>query len=372
MNRNLTLRLIAILISILPAINSFGQSNEITLKIGDKAPELKVEWIKGKPITQFKADQVYVLEFWATWCGPCKAAMPHLSELARQYRDKVTFVGVNIWEKTKDQPYESSYPAVKKFVTDMGDKMDYNVAVEKNDRYMSAFWMKAAGETGIPSTFLVKEGKVIWIGHPMKLDSIIINVLAGTYNMEEYVKKTREAKIKNDASIASFKALEKVYTEAINAKNYRLALDEIEKARPTVGSRMIFTLDRMKFLALLDSDVPKALDFAKTWSTSDPSCKFTVGQTIAIKEGLSKEAYQLSIEYLKELVTEPMIPRSIIYDLMAGCYHLSGDQANAISFQEKAIFEGEEAIKTGQFEGFITSATVAGYKETLLKYRQSL
>lgn len=43
---------------------------------------------------------MHVLEYWATCCGPCIAAMPHLSDLADKYKDKDTFIGGNVFEKT--------------------------------------------------------------------------------------------------------------------------------------------------------------------------------------------------------------------------------------------------------------------------------
>ena len=92
--------------------------DEITLRIGDPAPAIKYsKWLKGEPVTSFNGGQIYILEFWATWCGPCKGAMPHLTELQKEYEGKVTIVGVGVWEKIKEgQPYESSLPMVAKYV----------------------------------------------------------------------------------------------------------------------------------------------------------------------------------------------------------------------------------------------------------------
>src|ERR1051325_1895884 len=73
------------------------------LTAGDKAPPLTIEkWVKGEPITGFEKGRVYVVEFWATWCGPCVASMPHLSELQKEYGDRVTIIGV-----TKEDPNNS-------------------------------------------------------------------------------------------------------------------------------------------------------------------------------------------------------------------------------------------------------------------------
>ena len=56
-------------------------------------------WLKGTPIQGFERGRVYVVEFWATWCGPCIAAMPHLSRVADKYKRRVTVIGVDVMEK---------------------------------------------------------------------------------------------------------------------------------------------------------------------------------------------------------------------------------------------------------------------------------
>lgn len=192
MKNNNKFKLLVALLALFFATANYGQSKP-ELTIGDSAPELNVTWIKGSPVTSFMGDKLYVVEFWATWCGPCKTAMPHLSELAKQYEGKVVFTGVNIWEKNpENKPYDSFMPMVEQFIITMGDKMAYNVAMDNNDLYMTTKWMKAAKQNGIPASFLVKEGKIIWIGHPHYLDQIIEQVLAGTYDMQAAIVKHNE------------------------------------------------------------------------------------------------------------------------------------------------------------------------------------
>lgn len=104
-------------------LNTFGQTADNPtpilrkIEVGDYPPPIKAkEWIKGSTIEKFEKGQIYVLEFWATWCKPCIRAMPHLSELASKYKEKVTFVGVSIYELEK-----TSVQEIKTFVDEMGD-----------------------------------------------------------------------------------------------------------------------------------------------------------------------------------------------------------------------------------------------------------
>ncbi|MCA8966432.1 MAG: alpha/beta fold hydrolase, partial [Planctomycetes bacterium] len=69
------------------------------LNPGDLAPALSLgRWLKGEPLTELARGRVHVVEFWATWCGPCRKAMPHLTELATRHAADVTVLGVSVWE----------------------------------------------------------------------------------------------------------------------------------------------------------------------------------------------------------------------------------------------------------------------------------
>lgn len=165
----------------------------VSAELGDPAAPLEIaEWVKGKSVdlAASKGKQVVVVEFWATWCPPCRASIPHLTELQKKFKDKdVIFVGVS----------DEEVATVKKFVEKMGDKMDYTVAVDK-DRKTSKGYMTAYGQGGIPHAFIVdKQGRIVWNGHPMgDLEQSLEQVIAGKFDLEKGKKREAAEKKMNE------------------------------------------------------------------------------------------------------------------------------------------------------------------------------
>ena len=167
------------------------------LKVGDAAPKPAVgSWAQGNPVKAFEGDKVYIIEFWATWCGPCVQVIPHLNELAKRHeKDGLVVIGQNLGEDEAK---------VKAFIQKMGSKMGYRVAVDDAAGTMSKTWLKAAGQNGIPCAFVVdKKGRIAYIGHPMSHDEALLKKL-----LAEPSTKAPDTAARPQAKTPSAKAME--------------------------------------------------------------------------------------------------------------------------------------------------------------------
>ncbi|BCU79206.1 TlpA disulfide reductase family protein [Luteolibacter sp. LG18] len=188
----------------LPAVAAYvwsAPAAHAVLKTGDPAPKIQVSaWAQGEEVKEFEGDKVYIVEFWATWCGPCIASIPHVDELQKKYKDKgLVVIGQNLGEDSAK---------VSEFVKKMAGKMSYRVTVDDNKSeggWMAKHWLTAAGQNGIPCAFVVnKKGALAYIGHPMELkESLIEGLLA-----EASIKSSSGDQPTAEATAPSAKAAE--------------------------------------------------------------------------------------------------------------------------------------------------------------------
>lgn len=153
------------------------------LEVGEKAPPLdSATWIKGDAVKI--GAQITLVEFWATWCGPCRTSIPHLTKLAKANPGKLAVVGLS----------NEDAATVTPFVGRMGAQMDYHIGLA--DEALHAAYME--GVPGIPHAFLIgADGTVLWKGHPMALDRTLDAVLDGTFDMAAETRRAqRSAELK--------------------------------------------------------------------------------------------------------------------------------------------------------------------------------
>jgi thiol-disulfide isomerase/thioredoxin len=308
------------------------------LNVGDAAPKIEVKgFVKGDPVGDLEKGKVYVVEFWATWCGPCRATIPHLTELQKKYPG-VTFVGVSVWEN--DQA------AVKPFVKEMAEKMGYRVALDvipeggtRMDGKMAKGWMEAAAQEGIPAAFLVDaHTRVAWVGDPTKLEGPLQEVVNGTWDLRAAADQFR----KEHAPVRKVMALRPQLDRARKSGDPRELVKILDDAIAEDTS-LERALGTQKFLALArQADAQeKATDYGRhlveevlkdnaqalnqfAWNLVAPGGKLE-GKFVTLALQAAQRADELA-----------QGKNAAITDTLAKAYFDGGDTGKALEAQERA------------------------------------
>ncbi|MFN4839503.1 MAG: TlpA disulfide reductase family protein, partial [Phycisphaerales bacterium] len=238
-----------------PAAPAADAPRPVTLKVGDAAPELKIEtWIKGEPVKAFEPGSTYVVQFFATWCGPSRQAIPRLTRLSRQFREKGLVVLAISSSDTRGER------DVRPFVERMGDRMDYRVAVD-NARSTDALWMQAAGMPAIPVAFVVNAaGKIVWIGHPLAgLDAVVEQVVAGVFDADAFARRERE-----------LEAMYVQFTDAVMGGKFEEALKVLDRCKALApGMSAQFDYQRLGLMFQEMGDIEGALKLGEALVAGD-------------------------------------------------------------------------------------------------------
>jgi len=123
----------------------FDPNNE--LQVGDMAPDFTVRLLDNETFTlSDHRDKVVVLDFWATWCGPCVEKMPTIQTLSEKYEDRAIFVGMNVAEDIS---------LVRDFISRTG--FAYHIGLDEN----SDIFMNLYPSIAIPYLVIINRDGII-------------------------------------------------------------------------------------------------------------------------------------------------------------------------------------------------------------------
>jgi thiol-disulfide isomerase/thioredoxin len=377
----------------------------VSLTIGSKAPAIDVEhWIsdgrgKFKPVTKFEPGKVYVVEFWATWCGPCVASMPHLSELQTKWASKgVQIISISnedleTVEEFLKRPFRGAVSDSQESEPDESKKGEqpeppastyatltsaYCLTTDP-DGSVTVDYMEASGQAGIPTSFLVgKDGLIEWIGHPMELDTPLEKVVAGTWNREEFrLMYAIESAMQRQDFETVLKLIAERRVASKGDETVAAELDNLEfVAKANFGLGKIQDGEPKEGLALLDEAAKLAtpeqqiqlgaarlqiLMSAKLFDEAVADLKKVTADPNADPEMLNQISWQIyemsrEVDDLPKALIAAAIAASekamaarpddgMVIETVAHLYYLSGNLDKAIELQKKAIENPGEATE---------------------------
>lgn len=332
------------------------------LAVGSKAPKLDIEhWIsnnggKFPKVTTFEANKVYVVEFWATWCGPCVASMPHLAETQKKLADK----GVQIIS-ISDEDLETvekflGRPAPGQKAGEDGKPITFReltatyCLTTDPDQSVYTDYMIAAKQSGIPTAFIVgKDGVVEWIGHPMEMDEPLEQVLEGKWDRQKYIKLQEErqaietgmrevfALIERDRGEAALKKLDELIALAsdpgIKARIGGMKIQVMMETNPEEAAKQLTDLIR------------KTQDVQALSMLSWQVVEMSMSDNSEVPAGLLNAAILAAEKAVK------LAPKDgVILDTLSHLMHIQGNLDKAIELQKRAI---ELAPEVKELKGFL-------------------
>ncbi len=367
------LRTIFMAAALIGSVAQLGTSADL-LTIGSNAPALDIEhWVqngngKFKPVTKFVNGKVYVVEFWATWCGPCIQSMPHLAKLQTEYADKgVQLISISdedleTVEKFLDRPVRAPKKAQEEEEKEEKDAKPktyreltsaYCLTTDP-DQSSNRDYMEAAAQQGIPTAFVVgKDGKIEWIGHPMEMDGPLAKVVDGTWDRAAF---QAEMKARQEAE----RMMQEIQ-ELAQAGKFDEAVAKIDGAlSKATEPQQTFQLRMIKMQLLLAG---KKNEAAATLSES--IFKELAGKPEMVN-GFAWNLFEMAdqggpradevlkqavIACEKEVANAPREVKASLWDTTAHILNMQGDKEKALKLEEAAveIAEGQDLEFMKQF-----------------------
>ena len=351
MKNSLLLRTLTTLTGVALAVAAL--TAEAKLTVGDPAPKLQVaKWVQGDPVKAFDTNHVYIVEFWATWCGPCRASIPHLNELWQKFKDRgLIAIGQDVWEQNDD--------GVAAFVKKMGNQMTYRVALDDKSQetngFMAVNWMKAAEQNGIPTAFIVnQQGRIAWIGHPMALEEKTLeDILAGRFDIAAFAADYEKQQQENQ----KWMAVNKKLREAMKQNRWDDAastLDEMLKLSPQLQDGYASTRLQILFGQKKSAE---ARQFAESLSDKNPKDAFrqnALAWVIATQPGLEQRDLALAEKIAVRANEAAQGKEPAILDTLARVQFMNGKTNEAVATEQKAVDIAPDKQKTF-LKKFLTS-----------------
>lgn len=355
--------------AVLAGLFSFSTAHATSddlLTIGSDAPALDVEhWVqngegKFSKVTKFEKGKVYIVEFWATWCGPCVASMPHIVETQAKYADKgVQIVSISDEPKeTVEEFLDRKVPRSEKEMTFRDLTKSYCLTTDP-DGSSNESYMQAAGQNGIPCAFIVgKDGKIEWIGHPMSMDDPLKAVVEGKWDRQAFADEFKEQQEMEALQMNVQRQVGGLLRDR-DFKGAMAKFDELTGEIKNPQMKLQFAMMKLQLHRVANSaktEVVKTLKDALALASKDPAMSNQVAWTIweMSEQGQIEKDKELFAEAAKvaqaAAAKQEGSPKAATLDTLAHLQYGLGNLAEAIKTQKEAVaLEGDNP----EIKGFL-------------------
>lgn len=317
------------------------------LTVGSTAPALDIEhWVHKDngfaPVSKFESGKVYVVEFWATWCGPCVASMPHLASLQKEMKDQgVRIISISdedleTVQKFLDREVRGAEPKAEGETPPTYRELTsaYSLTTDP-DQSSYTDYMEAAAQNGIPTAFIVgKDAKIEWIGHPMEMDGPLQAVVAGSWDREAFAKEMKARQEAEKAMQDIFALLQKEDFDAaiklideITAKSDNLQLKMLKLQVLIASEKADAAAAHLASLLKELSDEPETVNMI-SWNVYEMAAQGRVE-----KGALIDTAMSATQEAIKKSAGEE---KASLLDTLAHLYAANDELDKAIATETEA------------------------------------
>ncbi|MGD7044829.1 peroxiredoxin family protein [Jeotgalibacillus proteolyticus] len=132
--------------------SGMDDAGEVGLAVGDIAPEIELKTLEGETVrlSDYRGQRVFV-NFWATWCPPCRAEMPDMQKLYEEQEVPVEILAVNLTDSENDEE------GVSQFVTDFG--LSFPILMDVEAETANTYQVR-----GVPVSYMIdQEGRISFV-----------------------------------------------------------------------------------------------------------------------------------------------------------------------------------------------------------------